>query len=155
MKIFSQVLFALSLQFVSAISYAQIEASYEVPASDPSLQVSAIFELKKIKIEQTGTHLKMKYLVPQELTGHRNVLEFEGEMNAGQGSLFYKDAQMDCLSDESTMKCKVTYQQLKFNQARAEKMMARKFQGEELLRRMMVQKDFSTDPVGIIQIKLK
>ena len=41
------------------------------------------------------------------------------------------------------------------NQLKADKILAQKFQGDELQRRMMVQKGFSTDPVGIIKIKLK
>lgn len=151
MKTFLSVIVLL----ISTRSFALIEASYEVPVSDENLKVSAVFEMKKMHLEQNGNTLKMKYLIPQELTGDRNKVEFEGELIDGQGSLTYKDSTMDCLSDANTMMCKVSYQQLKFDQDRAVRMLTRKFQGEELQRRMMIQKDFSTDPVGIIKIKLK
>lgn len=151
MKVFLTAIFLL----ISTQSFALVEATYEVPVSDEKLKVSAVFEMKKMRLEHNGNALKMKYLIPQELTGDRNTVEFEGELNAGQGSLSYKDSKMDCLTDQSIMMCKVSYQQLKFDQERAVRILTGKFQGEELQRRMMIQKDFSTDPVGIIKIKLK
>ncbi len=131
------------------------EGSYEVPVTDARLQDAAVFDLKKVRLEQIDNHFTMKYLVPVELTGEKNLMEFKGTMNRGQGNLIYENTTMNCNSDEVTLTCKVAYQNLKFNQTKAEKLLARKFEGLALEKRLTIQKDFSTDPVGIIKVKLK
>ncbi len=140
-----------SMAFMDSLT----EATYEVPVTDPNLKSFSIFDLKKVKFLKNGDNVTLKYLVPQELTGERNKVEFEGSLVNGQGSLIYKDTKMDCLTDQSLLMCKVTYESLKFDQVKADQILASKFQGADLEKRMMVQKGFSTDPVGIIKIKLK
>ncbi len=131
------------------------QGTYEVPVSDQNLADAATFNLKKVRVRQTNDVLKVKYLIPIELTGEKNLFEFEGSFVNGQGTLQYNDQQMDCATDATQLMCTVAYKGLNLNQLKAENLLSRKFQGSELQKRLSVQKDFSTDPVGIIRIKLR
>ena len=82
-------------------------------------------------------------------------MEFSGAMTHGEGTLTYQNTKMNCLSDEITLSCRVAYQNIKMDQGKAEKILAKKFQGSDLEKRLIIQRGFSTDPVGIIKIKLK
>jgi len=129
--------------------------SYEVPVDNPELAELAVFPLRRVQLEQNGQEFTLKYNVPVELTGELNRIEFKGTIENGQGVLTYEDSKMNCLADQTTLMCKVAYQNLKFNQERAERIITSRFDGEELRKRLLIQKDFSTDPVGVIKIKLK
>lgn len=129
--------------------------SYEVPVDNPELAELAVFPLRRVQLEQNGKEFTLKYNVPIELTGEVNRVEFKGTIENGQGVLTYEDTKMNCLADQSTLMCKVAYQNLKFNQERAERIITSRFEGDDLRKRLMIQKDFSTDPVGVIKIKLK
>jgi hypothetical protein len=131
------------------------EGVYEVPVNDPNLADAAVFKLRRVQLEQNGTDIKLKYRVPVELTGEVNQVEFIGSINNGEGTLVYEKNKMNCLADQSTLMCKVAYQDLKFNQVRAERILSAKFNGDELRKRLLIQGKFSTDPVGVIKIKLK
>ena len=131
------------------------EGSYEVPVKDPELQSAAVFELKKVRLEQNENQFSLKYMLPTELTGEKNVMEFSGTMTHGEGTLTYQNTKMNCLSDEMTLSCRVAYQNIKMDQSKAEKILSKKFQGSELEKRLIIQRGFSTDPVGIIKVKLK
>lgn len=131
------------------------ESMYEVPVNDASLADSATFKLRRVQVEQNGTEFKLKYNVPIELTGELNHVEFNGSIDNGEGTLTYENTKMNCLADQSTLMCKVVYQDLKFNQLRAERILSSKFSGEELKKRLVIQGKFSTDPVGVVKIKLK
>jgi len=149
----------LVLSLVSITAWAQEvvprEGLYEVPVDDPNLADSAVFKLRRVQLEQNGQDFKLKYIVPVELTGEVNRVEFTGTINNGEGTLVYEDTKMKCLADQSTLMCKVVYQNLKFNQERAERILNSKFDGEELRKRLLIQGRFSTDPVGVVKIKLK
>lgn len=149
----------LVLSLVSITAWAQEvvprEGLYEVPVDDPNLADSAVFKLRRVQLEQNGQDFKLKYIVPVELTGEINRVEFTGTINNGEGTLVYEDTKMKCLADQSTLMCKVVYQNLKFNQERAERILNSKFDGEELRKRLLIQGRFSTDPVGVVKIKLK
>lgn len=135
--------------------FAPREGMYEVPVDDPDLADAAVFKLRRVQLEQNGKDFKLKYNVPIELTGEMNRVEFTGTINNGEGTLVYQDTKMNCLADQSTLMCKVLYQNLKFNQERAERILNSKFDGEELRKRLLIQGRFSTDPVGVVKIKLK
>jgi hypothetical protein len=159
-QLFTLVLSLAVTTFAQAMSVSEkIDSlntgTYEVPVKNQDLLSSARFPLKKIEFEQIGNQIKLKYLVPVELTGEKNFVEFEGTLDSGTGSLTYENNVMNCLSDQTMMMCKVTYQNLKFDQIKAEMILTRKFKGQELQKRMLVQRDFSTDPVGVIKINLK
>lgn len=158
--------FVLTISFLSgakahAGTFLEIQASgiregfYEVPVEDPELADAAVFKLRRVLVEQKDKDFKIKYLVPLELTGEKNLVEFIGTIEQGEGTLVYQDTKMNCLSDQSTLMCKVVYQNLKFNQEKAELLMNSRFSGEDLKKRLLIQKDFSTDPVGVLKIKLK
>ena len=162
------LILASSLTFSSVASQAQDaapvidlkplsprEGLYEVPVSDPELVDAATFKLRRVQLEQNGKDFKLKYIVPVELTGEVNRVEFTGTINDGEGTLVYENTKMNCLADQSTLMCKVAYQNLKFNQEKVERILNAKFDGEELRKRLLIQGKFSTDPVGVIKIKLK
>lgn len=131
------------------------EGSYEVPVKDPNLADYAVFKLHQVHLEQEGNHFKLKYLVPVELTGEENFVEFSGTFENGSGTLTYEKAKMECLADQSTFTCKVAYQDLKMDSKKAEEILTAHLKGEDLQRRLQIQRDFSTDPVGLVKIKLK
>ncbi len=143
------------IQTTDSILNLYKEGTYEVPVQDADLQSAAVFNLSKVRLEQKDNHFSLKYMVPVELTGEKNALEFSGVIDQGAGTLTYKNTTMNCLTDDVTLSCKVAYQNLKIDQIKAEKLLSKKFQGADLAKRLMVQRDFSTDPVGIIKIRLK
>jgi hypothetical protein len=167
MKTLTQkILMILTFIFLSVQAQAQAHflrrilahsktGTYEVPVTDEALKSAAVFELKKISYNKTGDQFKLKYLMPVELTGEENLVEFKGTIVDGQGSLVYQNNKMDCLTDQTTLMCKVAYQNLNINQLKAEDILKKKFSGEELTKKLTIQRDFSTDPVGIVKIKLK
>ncbi len=131
------------------------EGQYEVPIDDPTLSDAAIFKLRRVQLEQNGNDIKLKYIVPVELTGEVNRVEFTGTINGGEGTLIYENTKMNCLADQSTLMCNVAYQDLKFNQEKADRILNAKFGGEDLRKRILIQGKFSTDPVGVVKIKLR
>lgn len=130
------------------------EGRYEVPVDNPDLLMAAQFKLKKVRLEQNGQDFKIKYLVPVELTGQKNLLEFSGKITDGSGTLGYEDDQMTCKTEEADLVCQVKYKNLKFDQTLAEKILTERFKDQDLEKRLRIQKDFSTDPVGILRITL-
>ena len=130
-------------------------AAYEVPTSQNELKASSIFQIDDISIKQNkDSTTTIKYVVPEELTGLRNKLDFTGNLNSGSGELTSEHGFMKCLSNRKKMMCTVTYQQLDFDSGLALQKMSDKFKNEELKNRLSIQEKFSTDPVGIIHIRL-
>lgn len=145
----------ISLLLISIQSHANLTTgTYEVPVENSEIKAASLFKLSKVSIHQNGDHLNLKYTMPTELTGTKNIIELDGINKDGPTSVFYKNNQFDCLSNETYLTCKVQYQDLDINQALAEKNLFQKFQGNNLQDRMTVQKIFSTDPIGVIKIKL-
>ena len=70
-------------------SLAGIEAAYyEVPTSQAHLKSAAQFKIKKLSVQQdTDGQTRIKYQVPEELTGIDNTVEFSGSLTAEGGSL--------------------------------------------------------------------
>jgi hypothetical protein len=130
-------------------------AAYEVPTSQNELKASSIFQIDDISIKQNKDYTTtIKYVVPEELTGLRNKLDFTGNLSSGSGELTSEHGFMKCLSNRKKMMCTVTYQQLDFDSGLAQQKMSNKFKDEELNNRLTILEKFSTDPVGIIHIRL-
>ena len=152
--------FFMTVSFLSlALSEAYADSlftsgSYEVPVFETHLKSASQFTLKKVLFKQDGANFEIKYMIPTELTGEKNLIEFKGIFTAGQSSGFYENNKMDCLVDQSLLMCKVSFANLKIDQQLAENFMLAKIEGEDLGNRLSVQRSFSTDPVGIIRIKL-
>lgn len=151
-------LFIISMMIVTGFN-VQAESqfttgTYEVPVADAALKSAAQFNLKKVLFKQNGADFEIKYALPTELTGKKNVVQFNGVFNAGQGTAEYENSKMDCLIDQSLLMCKVQFKDLEIDQDLAVRKMSAKFKGLDLARRMSVQRGFSTDPVGILKIKL-
>ena len=128
--------------------------TYEVPVADADLKSAAQFNLKKVLFKQNGAQFEIKYALPTELTGKKNIVQFKGVFDAGQGIADYENSKMDCLIDQDLLMCKVQFKDLDINQELALRKMSAKFKGLDLARRMSVQRGFSTDPVGVLKIKL-
>lgn len=128
--------------------------TYEIPVVEADLKSAAQFTLKKVLFKQNGSDFEIKYALPTELTGKKNIVQFKGVFNAGQGTAEYEDSKMDCLIDQALLMCKVQFKNLDINQELAINKMSAKFKGLDLAKRMSVQDRFSTDPVGILRIKL-
>ncbi len=127
-------------------------ATYEVPTSQVDLKAAATFSIEQISVNRVGDNIMIRYLVPQELTGEPNLIEFSGTMSKDSAQLTSPDGDLDCLTTRRQMMCTVEYQKIRFDQEKAQQLMTGKFKGEELLKRMAVQERFSTDPIGIIRI---
>lgn len=132
---------------------AGIEAAYyEVPTSQAHLKSAAQFKIKKLSVQQnTDGQTLIKYQVPEELTGLDNTVEFSGKLTAS-GPLTSDHGVLNCLANTQKMMCSVSYQTLDFNSDLAKDLLAKKFQGEDLVNRLKIQEKFSTDPIGIIHI---
>ena len=94
-------------------------------------------------------------MVPEELTGVTNEIEFTGALDMNGGNLSSQFGNLNCIVNSNVMMCTATYQHLKFNQDLAVQLMTNKYGGEELAKRLSVQEKFSTDPIGIIRIYFK
>ena len=148
-----QILFLALI--VSRFSFAaSLQATYEVPTSDMNLKPSSVFEIKKISIRKnTNGTTTLKYIVPQELTGKKNVIDFTGDLKNNSGKLSSEYGQMNCLSNTEQMMCSVNYEELDFDSIASAKIMADKFSGQDLANRLVLRDRFSTDPIGVIHIK--
>ncbi len=151
-------LFVLLIVFATGIKvHAESQlttGTYEVPVVDADLKSAAQFNLKKVLFTQNGADFEIKYALPTELTGKKNVVQFKGTFNAGQGTADYENSKMDCLIDQDLLMCKVQFKDLDIDQDLAINKMSARFKGLDLTRRLSVQHGFSTDPVGVIKIKL-
>ncbi len=149
--------FLITVVFLSSLSFAGLkEATYEVPTSQNDLKSSSIFKIKKMSITQDVDDVTtIRYMVPEELTGIKNTIEFSGVLNNNSGDLVSEYGDLNCLSNTTQMMCTVRYQKLSFDPQLAKTVMATKFQGQELANRLSVQEKFSTDPIGIIHIYYK
>ena len=131
-------------------------ATYEVPTSQSDLKAASIFKLRKLSVtEDIENKTTVKYLVPEELTGVTNEIEFTGALDMNGGNLSSQFGNLNCIANSNVMMCTATYQHLKFNQDLAVQLMTNKYGGEELAKRLSVQEKFSTDPIGIIRIYFK
>ena len=132
------------------------EATYEVPTSQKDLKAASVFKIKKLAITQDiDNTTTVSYMVPEELTGIKNVIEFSGVLSNNGGDLTSEYGDLNCLSNNNQMMCTVRYQKLNFDSRLAKEIMTSKFQGQELINRLSVQDKFSTDPIGIIHIYFK
>lgn len=131
-------------------------ASYEVPTSQINLKAASIFKIEdlKLKLNDDGS-TTLKYVVPEELTGLKNELEFTGNLVDGTGDLTSDSGYMKCLSNHKKMMCTVSYQKLDFDNGLALQKLSLKFQDLELKNRLSVQERFAQDPIGIIHIRLR
>lgn len=151
----------LTLLLSQTLNAKSFQGTYEVPVNDSDLKTAALFDLQRIKITQTENTMNLKYTIPAELTGVRKYeVTFSGPFENGHGVLTAAEHQMDCTltssaNEEKNLDCKVEYVNLMINNENAKKIMAAKFKDQELDKRLLVQQGFSTDPVGIIHLKLK
>lgn len=132
------------------------QATYEVPTSQPDLKNSTLFTLSKVSVSRNIDNVTtLKYVVPEELTGEKNEIEFSGVLNESEGNLSSEYGVLNCLTNKNQMMCTASYMKLKFDSEKAKDLMAQKFQGQELENRLRLQEKFSTDPIGVIRIYFK
>ena len=150
--------FSFLIVLLSSVSaFAGIKkATYEVPTSVNELKDSTVFNLADASVSMDSeTVTTLKYLVPEELTGEKNEIEFSGVMNENEGVLNSEYGSLKCLTNKNQMMCTASYLHLKFDSDKAKQIMAQKFQGQELENRLRLQEKFSTDPIGVIRIYFK
>jgi len=145
------------LVLVSALSAtaATFTAVYEVPVEKNSgLNRVNKFPLTNVQLDKTDDdQVSLKYVLPLELTGATNTLQFTGKLNEfNKADLNYDQSSMKCQDTNASLVCQVKYKNLNTNQALAADLMSRKFSGEELENRLKILSRFSTDPVGIVRI---
>ena len=89
------------ITLLSSISVFAVikQATYEVPTSQSELQASSIFNLSDVSISRNKNNVTtLKYLVPEELTGEKNEIEFSGVFNGGEGKLNSEYGNLKCLT---------------------------------------------------------
>ncbi len=155
MKSFSLITVLVLLTSVSA--FAKIgQATYEVPTSQSDLKASSLFNISKVEVSRNQNNITtVKYLVPEELTGLQNIIEFSGVLNEDEGTLTSEYGILKCLTGKRQLMCTASYLDLEFDSEKAKEIMAQKFQDQELQNRLRLQEKFSTDPIGIIRIYFK
>ena len=130
-----------------------LTATYEVPVTDTSLQASSQFKINHVTyLKFSDGTTKIKYVLPQELTGKLNLIKIKGKIENGAGQLSSEYSKMDCVESITEIKCDVEFKKLKFDQTKVQEILAAKFVGADLQNHQMVQQIFSTDPVGILRI---
>lgn len=139
-----KIILITTLLFASAIAQAEMAIGiYEVPVDDEQLANSRLFLAENIQFERNDKNIKLKMLVPVDLTGVENVVEFSGRL--GHECTEFEPKQISCT---------MVYQNLKFDNLLAADILAKKFKGTDLLNKLRVQQKFSTDPVGIVHMIL-
>lgn len=146
--------FILILTLLSQTVFAGIRsATYEVPTSQSELKGASIFKIRKVSVtEDIENKTTVRFLVPVELTGVSNEIEFSGTLDLNGGKLSSQFGMLSCLANSSVMMCTASYQKLEFNRDLAVELMTAKYSGENLNKRLELQEKFSTDPIGIIRI---
>ena len=144
----------ITLVILSQSAFAGIRsATYEVPTSQNDLKAASIFKIRKLSVtEDVENKTTVKLLVPEELTGVSNEIEFSGTLDLNGGNLSSQFGTLSCLANSNFMMCTASYQKLEFNRELAIQLMAAKYSGEERNKRLELQEKFSTDPIGIIRI---
>ncbi len=146
----------MTLSVAFDVSAKVLKAFYEVPTSQAELVNSNKFQIKQLEmIAEADGQTTLKYTVPVELTGLPNEIDFKGPLTSEGGQLSSEYGILNCVSNEKQMMCSVSYLELKFDNALAQKFMAEKFTSIELEKRSSLQAKFSTDPIGILHIMLK
>ena len=152
----TKFILATTLILVSSLVHANIKgATYEVPTSQNYLKEASLFKIENVSFTKQNSKVNLSYLVPEELTGIKNMVQFTGDLNSNGGKLNSEYGQLTCLSNNRQMMCTVSHQKLNFDSELAKSIMVSKFQGQELTNRLSIQQKFSTDPVGVIRIYFK
>ncbi|MBC7466673.1 MAG: hypothetical protein H7256_11840 [Bdellovibrio sp.] len=145
----------LTLSFSVTASAANLFATYEVPAGDQTELIgSNQFRIQQLSLQKSpGGQTSLKYLLPLELTGNPNVIEFTSPLPGdGKTEVVYDNNKMTCAEDTISITCNVAFAALDMNVPVAQKLMSDKFSQKDLEKRLQVLNRFSTDPIGIIRI---
>ena len=146
------LVFIASLLTVSSVFAQFHRAVYEVPSADSAVSSTTQFEMQNVFVMKTADHQTMiRYTLPLQLTGQINTFEFKTQPD---GSLAYDNDEMKCDEQDQQLVCTVKFTNLKLDNLRAQMIIQKRFEGEELSRRIEAQARFSTDPVGVITIQL-
>lgn len=149
------VLFSIAL--VAQSVYASDYGSYTVPVPT-ELAPYATFSLPDAKLERNATHVTLSYKLPAELVGaDHEAITLKGKIRPGRALLLtgkYGDA--SCLSTNGKTECVVEYDDLEQDMTSAEAAIAVRTQDlAERAARLEVAKLFGSEPVGIVEIKLR
>lgn len=130
-------------------------ASYSVPVAD-NLKKFSKFELNEVTIQRDGDELVIKYVLPLELTGKPQPIQFSGKVPpTGPLILTGTNGKMTCKSSTDLSNCEVAYKDIDFDQAtRLEVLKARAKTPDELAQREAVAVAFYSggEPHGILHI---
>ncbi|MBC7741810.1 MAG: hypothetical protein H7061_06420 [Bdellovibrionaceae bacterium] len=151
--LFFNLILALSITGSAAEINFNANAAYEVPQKFGDFGQARFFAMPLASVKQVQGLTTIKYVVPTELTGAVNSVQFTGRFTNGQSKMNSEYENMNCIKNVGELTCNVAFKKLTFDQASADFQLKSKFTGVELRQRQQIQRGFSTDPVGIIHIK--
>lgn len=142
----------LTFNILMTVSFNVLSATYEVPVKS-ELKKYASFELTGFsKIEKDG-NIKIKYELPNVLTGSPEVIELEADNYTGLEDFILKGehGEAKCHVKKPITKCAIEYTNLVIDEKLAtDEILKISTHGLEASKRIEVMKAFSTDPVGIV-----
>lgn len=171
LKIFMVLIF--SSQFLFA---QHVVGQYIVPTDDAALTEASQFNLEKVAVSDFNGLTTVSFEVPAELVGEPLPVKYFGSLVDGAGTLHGQNIgyetpiknEIHCSTVVSTLAsatasatasqliCNVDYKGLTIDSKKAEAILIDRHSADQdlLAKKILIQKKFSTDPVGVVEIKL-
>jgi hypothetical protein len=153
LRLFLGILFVAGVHSV-AVASRPIRGFYEVPVSDemkPYARYPIKFKADKYQVEPN----KISFPLPEALVGHPMQIEMS-RVNVNSNEWQGVNVDGTCTQESRYLVCKVRFKDLKIDSEGVKAIVDAKYvKAEEIDGRMAVAKTFSTEPIGILNYKLR
>lgn len=140
-----------------AADAARPEGTYELPTADAALKPFAAFMLEKVDLRPHGDEIRLRYDLPEDLTGGKSVrIVLAGTAGAdGAVTLAGARATATCQDDGDggLSGCAMKYKNLPIDAAQADAYLESKYAGAaDLAQRKAVFQLFNHEPIGVVRV---
>ncbi len=145
----------ISLSPSTCLSTVVGATDYMVPMDDQK-DSSESFIMKNISYRRCGDSVQVKYELPQDLTGAKNVVRMAGSFQHATNTLELSgpQGQASCVPrTDGAMKCDVKFQKLELNPGQAAELLNQKnLNSNDLQKKLEAVGRFSGNPVGFFTV---
>ena len=153
----TKAIFLIGAIITSTAGAAPLSGVYVVPISNEE----AVNPIPNILLKRSGQKVQFGYQLPEDLIGPGgqnfllNLVEENHSGNTTELLFVARGAQADCVAEGYKINCEIVYQEVKINQEARENFLKRKYahNPRRLANKLIVADSFSSDPIGVLEIK--
>ena len=136
-----------------AITSGDYAGIYSVPVA-AELEAYAAYTLESVRVQRSGSELRLDYELPARLLGDRPRLSFRGGLAAdGRYVLEGHDGVATCESVSGGLRCDEVLSGLETDRDALDRLLA-ELPASEARGRRSVAEQFSIDPIGVLDVEL-